>query len=174
MTKVRTHQEADALRQEAAECEQRRQKSITDSGTDGFVSQWADGLNARVARLQADIIEDGGEATFTGLFNLEGRRVRAKVIDGKFGPCWAFCDENDKFTGQFISAFPKRASTMIRKGFEEKDELAPARAKICGGKGRGLRGAASCYVAAVRTDDGYPKDAITEAEIKLEKEADDI
>lgn len=153
---------AEQLRQEAAAHDQDAADSFERCDTDGFVSQWASGITAREKRLQADIVENGGLAEFMGLFDLDtGARVRAKVIDGKYGLCWAFCDADDKFTGQFVSAFPKREATMAKKGYREDWEQAPARATIVG-SGTGLSGAATCRAVKVRTDEGYPPDAVVQ------------
>lgn len=147
---------AEELRAKAAEKEQAAADSFERCDTDGFLSQWASGLTAEKLRKQAAIEENGGVWTHPALFNLEGERVRAKLIPGKFGTCWAFCDANDQFTGQFISAFPKRSATMEKKGYREGEEIAPSRA-VFKGKGHGLSG--SCWVAIVRLDKGYPEGA---------------
>ena len=44
---------------------------------------------------------------------------RAKLIHTRYGQSWSFLDDNSEFTGQFVSAFPKRESTMRKKGFVE-------------------------------------------------------
>lgn len=156
---------AEELRAEAAACDRKAQESFDRCDTDGFLSQWADGITAQQKRLQADIEENGGVWEFPALFDLEGNRVRAKLahIYSKFAYCevamWVFRDKNDHPVGKkFIPAFPKRESTMAKKGYREGMEQAPARARVCG-NGHGLAGCASCYVAAVRTDKGYPETA---------------
>ena len=140
---------AQALRTEAAAHEQAAQDSFDRCDTDGFLSQWASGLTAQLKRCQADVLDNGGMAEFPALFTLDGERVNAKLIDGRFGRCWAMMDEAGKFTGEFIKAFPKRKSTMARKGFREGTEMAPAVA-FMDGRGTGLSGTA--WVAVRRTD----------------------
>ena len=154
-----TTQEAQELRDGARKWEQEAKDSFERCDTDGFVSQWASGLTASKMHLEADLIETP-ERWFPALFDLNGIRVRAKLHNGPFGQCWMFVDANDKPTGQFITAFPKRESTMEKKGYREDEELAPGKAKIVGGGGKGLAGAASCYAAIVRNDNGYPDDAV--------------
>lgn len=146
---------ANDLRNEAAKMDEMAEESFQRCDTDGFLSQWALGLGAQERRLQAGIEEAGGLSEFAALFDLDGNRVPAKLIDGRFGTCWAMCDDDGQFTGQFIKAFPARESTMERKGFREGREMAPARAKIIG-SGTGLSGAASCYAGIIRIDGGYP------------------
>lgn len=126
------------------------EESFQRCDTDGFVSQWAHGINGDLARLQAEIDANGGMAEFPALFDLNGHQIPAKLINGRFGVCWALQDDKDQFTGMFIKAFPARKSTMTRKGYREGTEMAPAKAVIHG-TGRGLSGAASCRAVVVRT-----------------------
>ena len=150
---------AEQLEARAAECSRRSQESFERCDTDGFLSQWAGDINAELYRIQAMLTKEGRVREFPALFDLQGRRVRAKVIsvESKFhygrDTVWAFCDENDRFTGKFLKAFPAREATMTRKGFHEGHEMAPAWAK--------LEGANVCSVRAhiYRTDKGYPDDA---------------
>lgn len=90
------------LRQKAAECHERAAESFERCDTDGFLSQWSNGLSGNLYERAAEIEENGGLAEFWGLFDDDGQRVAAKMIDGRFGQCWALCDENGKFTGRFI------------------------------------------------------------------------
>ena len=158
-----TTQTPEALRQEARRQDSLAEESFQRCDTDGFLTQWAHGLTAEKCRLQAQIEENGGVWEFPALFDLEGNRVRAKLISTydrfRYGyrDVWAFCDEIGRFTGQFLNAFPKRESTMAKKGYREGREDAPAKADIRG-NGYGLSGTA--WVAAVRKDGGYPTTAI--------------
>ena len=134
------------LREQAATADRARQESWDRSDTDGFVSQWASGLTANKLRLEAEVIENDRVWQFPALFDLDGNRARAKLHNGGYGPCWMFCDSNDRPTGKFITAFPARESTMAKKGYREGMEDAPAKAEIMGGSGTGLAGAASCLL----------------------------
>ena len=156
MTTVEKVQE---LKEQAAKHRKESYDSFERCDTDGFLSQWANNINARRCDMQAQIEFDGGKAEFPGLFDLEGNLVCAKLIDGRFGECWSLMEENTykeyKFTGKFISAFPKRKSTMEKKGYREGIVKAPAVAVIKG-RGTGLSGQA--WVAVVRKDGGYSED----------------
>ena len=154
-----TNTQAEDLREQARQKDQQARDSFERCDTDGFLSQWASGLTATKLRLAADLLEEP-ERWFAALFDLNGNRVRAKLYNGGYGTCWMFCDANDKPTGTFITAFPKRESTMAKKGYREDEELAPGKVDIVGGGGRGLAGAANCRAAIVRADQGYPEDAI--------------
>ncbi len=157
------NQTAEELRNQATLKDAQVQESFDRCDTDGFLSQWATGLEADLLRRQAEIVENGGKASFPALFDLSGRRVRAKLIKTHppFAPwttqeTWALCDSSGKFI-KFIAAFPVKASTMERKGYREGTELAKAAAKIVG-SGYGLSG--NAWVATVRLDKGYPEDSI--------------
>ena len=134
--------------EKAAQHEQNAHDSFERCDTDGFLSQWADGIMARKYRLQAEIDAKGGMWDFPALFDLSGNLVPAKLIQSKFGLCWALLDASENFTGTFVTAFPKREATMTAKGYREGSVPKPAFAAIVGG-GKGLAGAASCTVMAV-------------------------
>lgn len=148
--------EATILREQAGTHVAAAERSFQECDTDGALSQWADTKIAEELRLKAQVIEQGGLAAFPALFNLRGERVRAKLINGQYGPCWRveLGDGRVRFTG----AFPARTSTMERKGFREGTEKAPA--KIGHTEGRGLSGAASLRFFFERADKGYPDDAV--------------
>ena len=154
-----TNQEkAAAERAKEAECRKRREESWERSDTDGFLTQWANGICAQEHRLQAEIYENDGKSEFVGLFErATGERIAAKLIEGKYGLCWAFCDEDGNFTGRFIghSQGTKR-SKIWKEGFELRQELAPAKATVKG-QGTGLSGTA--WACVVRTDGGFPPGA---------------
>lgn len=138
------------LRNMARAAESAREESWQESGTDGFVSQWASGMNARLYRVQAQLEEAGGWSEFTGLF--EGSRlVRAKVIPTRYGSCWLLheseCELIGRRGGQFV---PMGSGSRIQKdlGLHEGPIMARAKAKLQG-SGTGLSGAASTYVARI-------------------------
>lgn len=151
-------------RTEAARHEQSAADSWERSDTDGFLSQWADGLNAQMHRLAADIAENGGKHEFVGLFDAKGRRVKAKLIyvaDRFRGygkkPVWMVLDANDQAI-EWVNAFRDGArSKMAKLGLHEAKEEVAAKAFI-DGEGHGLSGRA--WVAAKRLDRGYPADEI--------------
>jgi len=151
--------EAESIRAQIAATDKRQAQRADMESMDCAASRVGDGLHRRLLELKLDIAENNGLSSFKGLYDLEGVRVRAKVIKGKYGLCWAFCDDRDQFTGKFITAFPAKAKTMRKKGFQELDEDAPAAAKLSG-NGKGFSGLTSCYPVTYRTDKGYPDTAI--------------
>jgi len=151
---------AEEYREEAARHAAERLRSQQESDTDGFLSQWASGLNSSLASRRAEIKENGGNWEFWGLYRrADGKRIRAKMIDGKYGLCWAICDEHSTFTGQFFSVdgTGSKRTKLWKAGLEERREMAPAWAKM-DGKGTGLSGQA--WVSTYRIDGGYPLDAV--------------
>lgn len=180
-------EKAAEFREAAAAARKSAEESWERSDTDGFLSQWASGLTASLNDAKAKIAEADGKSEFPGLFTPDGRRVRAKLIDGKYGRCWAVMDANWKFV-KFVAKAPRvspetpdciprdvddawmaayaegrnrelkaYAKWAKKHGFEEEPEMAPADAKF-EGRGRGLSG--SCWVVVYRTDKGCPADAV--------------
>lgn len=149
---------AAELRQQAADCRQRSAESWERSDTDGFLSQWASDLSARLYESQASILENGGLSTFWGLYDSEKNRIPAKMINGQFGNVWLLRDDAAAKLGRrFIPVSYEGRSTVQKKlGLCEIEEQAPARADITG-KGHGLSG--SAWVAHFRTGDEWGLDS---------------
>jgi hypothetical protein len=125
---METRQDLEA---KSAELYAKAEESFERCDTDGFMSQWAHTINAQKAQMEAELVDDNMVA-FPALFDLDGNLVNAKLISGRFGACWAICDDAGKFTGEFVSAFPKREATMVKKGYREGTEMAAARVKLVG------------------------------------------
>lgn len=166
-TETLNYKSAEEWRAEASKHIQDREDSFDRCDTDGFVSQWASGLNSSLKQTLAELAENGYMASFKGLYDREtGKRVAAKIIycENKFAPwngkvaTWATLDpETGKFTGRFFPAFKNNStrSKLYAAGLEERDEMASAYAKL-DGTGKGLSG--NVWVSTYRTDGGYPKD----------------
>lgn len=161
---------AQELRDKAAETRKRVEESYERSGNDGFLSQWAGSLTARLYDRQAQIEENGGTYEFPGLFNADGERVKAKLltVEDKFRgygtrQVWLVLDEHDNALAWVNRAGkpsdgtpPHPRSKMAKLGLHEEFETAPAEA-FMDGRGTGLSGQA--WVAVKRTDGGYPEGA---------------
>ncbi len=119
-------EEVVALLERAAAHEQEAHDSFQRCDTDGFLSQWASGITAQACRLEAQLVEQDGMASFLALFDLEGNWVPAKLINAKYGECWALLDEDGQFTGEFVGAYPKQRKTIANKGYLEGRVLRPA------------------------------------------------
>lgn len=132
MTCTTTTKTADELRAEAAAHEAEAHASFERCDTDGFLSQWASGLSASKARLQATIVENGGVADFLALFTVDGTWVPAKVIDGNYGPRWMVLDGEGRRTGTYLPYLPARRNTLASKGYLEGYVTRPAKADFVG------------------------------------------
>lgn len=145
----------------------RRQESWERSDTDGFLSQWASDLHARLHERRAELLEQGGVDHFPALLDGEGRRMRAKLIETKYGFSWLCLDSSDRvvgFLGDSLAPYeegePARfapRSKAARLGYQRALEVAPVAASLAG-RGTGLGG--SVGVSTYRLDGGYPADAL--------------
>lgn len=93
----------------------KEEESFQRCDTDGFVSQFCHGLTAREYELCATLAEQGGVHEFAALYDLAGRRVRAKLIEGKYGLCWALCDDDGNYHGRDF----RDAMHAVRDAFTE-------------------------------------------------------
>lgn len=144
-------------REEGYGYNRRRNESFDRCDTDGFLSQWADGIHANLCERKAELAANGALSTFTGLYRkADGKRIRAKKIDSRFGTCWAIVGADGRFTGQFFPTGPN-SRKQRQAGLEERPETAQAKALIVG-EGRGLSGRA--WAAILRDDKGYPDTAV--------------
>jgi hypothetical protein len=157
---------ADQYREAAGAHAQERQDSFERCDTDGFLSQWASGINSSLNHRLAELAEAGWVSEFPGLFDAKtGDRVPAKIIyvrdqfsyNGGMKALWAIVDpKTEQFTGVFLPV-GENSRKQKKLGFFQKNEIAPANAKI-EGRGYGLSG--SAWVVTYRTDGGYPKEII--------------
>jgi hypothetical protein len=156
---------AAELRLQAAAAERAAADSFERSDTDGFVSQWASSLTARLKRTQADLAEAGGVSSFRALFDTDGNLVAAKWVETRFGYAWGLLPTDDprgRFTGWFhpseARSAARRKAADARKGYQVGRVLAPAKAELKG-TGTGMAGATSVQVVVRRTDGGFSRDA---------------
>lgn len=157
--------DAAALRAMAEDRRRRSQESFERCDTDGFLSQWASDITARMFDLQAEVADSNGLWIFAGLYDGD-RRLAAKIIRVKcFNAPWKTerkwilrDDEVAKYGRRFI---PVGGNSRVRKqlGLVERDERAPAVAEIVG-SGTGLSGAASCCATVVRKGDEWGLDGV--------------
>jgi hypothetical protein len=152
---------AQQLRTAAAAHEAEAAASFDRCDTDGFLSQWAHGMNAQLNRAKAEIIENGGKDVFVGLYQGD-RRVMAKQIDTKFGTSWLLHESEEALIAvrgkPFLPTGPN-SRVLASLGLSERQEEAPAYAVI-GGSGKGLSGAATAFVTTRRAGDKWGQDAV--------------
>lgn len=123
-------------RAETADQNRRNAESWDRSDTDGFMSQWAHGINAREAELKAQLAERGAWTTHLAVFDLDGNLVDAEVREGKFGACWMLL-RNGRCAGWFYPSNAKNEKTRrannAKKGYYEGRVKVPAVVDIRGG-----------------------------------------
>jgi len=167
MTERNWEKERIALEEEARNCEDRKEESWERSDTDGFLSQWASGMSASLARAKAGICENKGRDTFTGLFEKTEsgfRRVKAKMVVTNRGSSWGgnlvWLVHDDDPICRERKWIPVGEKSRVQKklGLCEMSEVAPAWATI-GGSGRGLSGCANAFVETFRTGCKWGTDA---------------
>ena len=129
-----------------------KEASFARSDTDGFLSQWASGLNAERARMRADLMENGGTHEFLALFDLDGNYVTARPVDGRFGTSWYI--PGAPKGARYVPYFPVRRSTLAKRGYTEGYVVRPAMVEFTG-SGRGLSGAASVRTVIAPADRPY-------------------
>lgn len=136
---------AAEYRAEAKECFDREQRSFERCDTDGFLSQWSANISGHLAEARADIAENGGNACLPVLVDAEGELVPAKMIPTQYGSAWLLSPEAaSRYGRKFV---PVGEGSRVQKQLKLREEHrdVPAFARIHG-SGRGLSGAASCYV----------------------------
>lgn len=143
---------ADEHRQAAKDCYRREYESFERSDTDGFVSQWASNMTARMHEAKADLIDDGGLTQTRVLFDTEGNVASTHTGWSKYGQWWRLEDDAaGRYGKQFFSPSKasdpeKRHAADKRKGFTEGIVRVKGYVAM-GGGGRGLSGMANAYVS---------------------------
>ena len=141
---------AEAKREEAAKHDRDAAESFERCDTDGFLSQWASGINAERKRMEADLIEAGGFGEIVCLIDESGEIVPARPIETRYGSRWAIfasAEDANSRSGEIISWISWSQAANGRKGF--RSALCIRKAKI------ELRGANATSVRAVTiADDG--------------------
>lgn len=154
---------AEEYRKAASENFRRKEESFQRCDTDGFLSQWALGINAELMNKKADILDNDCMDTFIGLY--EGnRRVKAKMIVNIFDgyrvvhSWFLHKDEEDLIARRGKPFLPTGNNSRILKnlGLNECKEFDKAWAKIdvpAGAKSTGLSGCANAFVRVYRCGD---------------------
>jgi hypothetical protein len=182
------NQKAEMEREKARECAEKREESFERCDTDGFLSQWALGLDSQKHNLQARIEEADGTWCFEGLFDGQGRRVKAKLVtvadSYSYGnstkEIWLLLDERDekiawvpragnfewtenlwRDEGPVEVVHPAQSPSKQSKMFKlglHEEEETATAKAAIKGSGYGLSG--NAWAVVIRTDGGYPDGAI--------------
>jgi hypothetical protein len=139
---------AEEWRAESARHSDQARESFDRCDTDGFLSQWASSITARLCEVKAEVAERGGVWSFVAL--MEGDRiVSERTVRSKFGTSWLLShEEAEKFGRTFIPTGPT-SRVQSRLGLHEGKVERRAFVTIKG-SGTGLSGAANSRVVVVR------------------------
>jgi hypothetical protein len=145
------------LRDRAAAHDGKAVESFERCDTDGFVSQWADGISSERDRLAAKIMEDNGYHRFAALFDSTGALINAWEFETRLGWAWKITGPDGAVRWVKESRaqnWRSRIKANARKGFFVGSVLLPAHAVTRGG-GKGLSGACNVRAVAVPVHRDY-------------------
>lgn len=148
-------------RAEAKTFYQAREESWERSDSDGFVSQWASGLTAQQYSESARLAEANGITEYVALFDLNGELIPTLRGYGDYGVYFTILDNDERGCKRFFNPSKAKNPETARKnnaakGFYVGTVKMAGKVEILGG-GKGLGGAANCYVLTVpqtRNDNG--------------------
>lgn len=144
----------EALRNEAADSDRAAAESFDRCDTDGFLSQWAHGLDAQRKRAEAELLENGGTVEVHVLTDLEGHVVSTDQGFSRYGEWWRLDDSAARVYGKAFYS-PSKAQTPGRaRATDRAKGFTFALVRVAGlvkmaGSGRGLAGATSVRVVTV-------------------------
>jgi hypothetical protein len=145
----------EALLAQSAAQDRARAESFERCDIDGFVSQWAHGINADKARMEVQILRNGGYAQFWVLLDADDNVIADRMhwFQNQYSFAWQGKwrlgdDDAAKYGRRWV---PVGDNSRVQKqlGLREEKRWFPAFAKIVA-EGNGLSGAASARVEAVR------------------------
>lgn len=148
--------EMEAAKDRSKQYAKDRAESFERCDTDGFLTQWADGISSHKEQIASTILSHGGLDFFPGLYTMDGQRVRARMRDGEFGTYWQCEDEHGRATGVFFPDSRGPNTRLAKAGLIVVAEWVPAEACVRS-VGHGLSGHA--WAASKRLDRGYPENA---------------
>jgi hypothetical protein len=147
----------EALLAEASRQRAKSEESFRRSDTDGFLSQWALDIGARLNERKADLLRHGGYARFPVLCDADGNVIAERIFTfpDRERPWisalrWRLPDDLAERAGRrwvpVMRAKPSRVQRQL--GLHEEDRWYPAFAKITTGNANstGLAGCANAYV----------------------------
>jgi hypothetical protein len=134
--------------EDAKECLRRVEESWERSDTDGFLSQWANDITARLDRQKIEILKNGGYAQFPVLCDEEGNVICYKIytFQDKFSYSYnRFWKVDKEKYGRRWIPIGKKSRIQKQLKLHEETRWMPAYAYI-GGSGTGLSGCANAFV----------------------------
>ncbi len=126
------------LKAEAAKYAAKKEASFRRCDTDGFLTQWANGMLSEKNREQAKIAANGGMAEFPCLITQDGERVDAEMKTFKCQytysdkSMWLLSEKEAAKYGRKWIPMGKNSRVQKKLGLAEGTEMAPAEARING------------------------------------------
>ena len=108
----------EQLREMAQGCYRSREDSWQRSDTDGFMTQWAMSVTARLYEFAADLASLGWQQEMDALFDLDGNLLDAVTGSGQYGPYWMI--RNADGSRRFVNVSMARKADRRRKFYEGK------------------------------------------------------
>jgi len=107
------------LKEEAATHDREAFESFERCDTDGFLSQWASGINAQEARLKASLIEQGGTILTIGPVTEDGSPTTHRRVETRYGFRYIVLPdgEPDGEVVQWLTADPVHLATVRKHGY---------------------------------------------------------
>lgn len=127
---------AEELRAEARAHSEASRESFERCDTDGFLSQWANDVQARKLLTEAQLVEQGGVDRFTTLADQDGNLVPVKKINTRYGLAYAVFSSFEalaEYDAEIIQWVNINKKAIAKKGY--KRIVVEAEAKVVLGKG---------------------------------------
>ena len=148
----------EELHRESNAALRRQEESWERSDTDGFLSQWANGMTASLNREKINLLRNGGYAQFPVLVH-NGEVISTNIVtfphpkfEWQTVQRWRLNDEAMHLAeGRRFIPVGKRSTIQRKFGFVEDTRWFPAVARIMG-SGTGLSGCANAYVGVAKRD----------------------
>lgn len=135
------------LEEDSANALRLREESWQRSDTDGFLSQWAHGMTARLNERKIEVLKNGGYAEFPVLCDEDGNVVATKIYrfnDGFGGVNRRWKVDNEIYGRTWIPVGAK-SRIQYKLHLHEEKRWFKAEVKMLG-SGTGLSGCASAYI----------------------------
>jgi hypothetical protein len=148
----------ESLEAEAVRALRLKEESWERSDTDGFLSQWANGMTADLNRKKIAILRNGGYARFPVLVDADGKVIATKIYSFanpyNYGTDyrWRLPAEVEAKAGRRWVPTGSKSRILKQLGLKEESRWFPAYAAI-GGSGKGLSGCASAYVGVFQKEE---------------------
>jgi hypothetical protein len=113
----------------ATQGRKRSAESFERCDTDGFRSQWANDVMARLYDFLAEVAEAGNVRTFRALADLDGNLLNAREVQTPYGYAWAITNADGStswFNESQAKSGARRVAAHAKKGYKFVDYTSEA------------------------------------------------